>query len=61
MNIPISISAADAVIIVGVIQGAIGLFAPERVIAWQSFHVGTLVTTGVIVALVGFSLKVVFG
>ena len=56
-----NISAPDAVIIVGVVQGAIGLFAPARVIAWQSLHVGTLVTTGVIVALVGFALKVVLG
>ena len=56
-----SISAADAVIIVGVVQGAIGLCAPTRVIAWQSLHVGTLVTMGVIVALVGLALKVVLG
>ncbi len=56
-----NISPADAVIIVGVVMGTFGLFAPSRLVAWQALHVGTLVTVGVIVALVGLALKVVLG
>ncbi len=54
-------SPQDAVIIVGVVCGAIGLFAPKRVISWQEIHVGTLVTVGVITAFTGLALKVVLG
>lgn len=54
-------SPQDAVIIVGVVTGALGLFAPRRIIDWQGFHVGTLVTVGAITAFIGLTLKVVLG
>ena len=56
-----SITPADAVIIVGVAMGAFGMAAPEKALKWQELHAPTLVTVGVIVALVGFALKVVLG
>ena len=56
-----NISPADAVIIIGVVMGAFGMLATEKVLAWQKLDAPTLVTAGVIVALVGFALKVVLG
>ncbi|KKL28232.1 hypothetical protein LCGC14_2377190 [marine sediment metagenome] len=56
-----NISAADAVIIIGVAMGAFGMLAPEKALAWQKLDAPTLVTAGVIVALIGFALKVVLG
>lgn len=55
------ITPADAIIVVGVVQGALGLAAPAKVLAWQELHVGTLVTVGVIVAFIGLALKVILG
>lgn len=57
----IELSQADVLIIAGIVTGALGLFAPQRVLQWQSLHVGTLVVTGAIIAFVGFGVKVVFG
>ena len=57
----ISISPADAVIIVGVVQGFMGLAAPTRLLAWQNFSAPTLTVVGMFVALIGLALKVVFG
>ena len=54
-------SPQDAVIIVGVAMGVMGLAAPKRIISWQGLHVGTLVTVGVIIAFIGLTLKVVLG
>lgn len=54
-------SPQDAVIIVGVVIGAVGLLSPRRVVDWQGLHVGTLVTVGVITAFIGLTLKVVLG
>ncbi len=56
-----SISPADAVVIISVAMGAFGMLAPEKALAWQKLDAPTLVTAGVIVALVGFALKVVLG
>ena len=56
-----NISPADAVIIIGVAMGAFGMLAPEKALAWQKLDAPTLVTAGVIVALIGFALKVVLG
>ena len=53
------ITPADAVIIVGVVMGAIGMAAPEKVLAWQVLNAPTLVTVGVIVAFIGLAVKVV--
>lgn len=55
----IEISAADAVIIVGVLQGFLGLAAPEKILAWQRLSGTSLVTMGFWVAFVGLTLKVV--
>ena len=55
------ITPADAIIVVGVVMGAVGLAAPAKVLAWQELHVGTLVTVGVIIAFIGLALKVVLG
>ena len=55
----IEISAADAVIIVGVLQGFLGLAAPQRILAWQRLSGTSLVTMGFWVAFVGLTLKVV--
>ena len=57
----IDISPAEAVIIVGVVQGVIGLAAPIRVLAWQRLHGASMVTSGFWVAFVGLALKVVLG
>lgn len=57
----IDLSAADAVIIVGVLQGLIGLGAPDKILAWQRLSGASLVTTGFWVAFVGLALKVVLG
>ncbi len=57
----IDISPADAVIIVGVVQGLIGLGAPVKVLAWQRLHGLSMVTTGFWVAFIGLALKVVLG
>lgn len=54
-------SPQDAVIIVGVVMAVVGLTAPKRVIEWQRLNAATLVTWGVITALVGMTLKVVLG
>lgn len=54
-----NISAADAIIIVGVVMGAFGMIAPEKALAWQKLDAPTLVTVGVIVAFIGLALKVV--
>lgn len=54
-----NISTADAIIIVGIALGVLGMAAPEKVLKWQELHAPTLVTMGVIIALVGFALKVV--
>ena len=56
-----NISPADAVIIIGVAMGAFGMLAPEKALAWQKLDAPTLVPAGVIVALIGFALKVVLG
>ncbi len=40
-------------------MGALGLAAPPRVLAWQVLDSPTLVTVGVIVALIGLAIKVV--
>lgn len=57
----IDISPAEAVIIVGVVQGFLGLAAPVRVLAWQRLNGLSLVTTGFWVAFIGLGLKVVLG
>ena len=57
----ISISPAEAVIIVGVIQGFLGLGAPSKLLAWQKLDATTLTITGVFVGLIGLALKVVLG
>ena len=56
-----SISPADAIIIVGVVMGVLGMTAPDKVLKWQELNAPTLVTAGVIIALVGLALKVVLG
>ena len=55
------LSPADAVIIVGVFQGVMGLAAPVKVLAWQRLSGTSLVTTGFWIAFVGLALKVVLG
>ena len=57
----IDLSAADAVIIVGVLQGLLGLAAPDKILAWQRLSGASLVTTGFWVSFVGLALKVVLG
>ena len=57
----ITLTPADAVIVVGVVMGAIGMTAPERALKWQELDAPTLVTVGVIVALIGLALKVISG
>lgn len=57
----IDLTPADAIIIVGVALGAFGMTATEKMLKWQDLHAPTLVTTGVIIALVGLALKVVLG
>lgn len=57
----ISLSPADAVIIVGVVQGFIGLVAPDKLLVWQRLNGTSLVVTGVFVSFVGLALKVAFG
>ena len=42
-------------------MGLVGLVAPKRIISWQQLHVGTLVTTGAIIAFIGLALKVILG
>lgn len=54
-----NITPADAIIIVGVVMGAFGMAAPEKALKWQELHAPTLVTVGVIVALIGLALRVV--
>ena len=58
MNL-ITLTPADAVIVVGVLMGAFGMIAPEKALKWQELDAPTLVTVGVIIALVGLALKVV--
>ena len=57
----IDISPADAVIIVGVVQGVFGLAAPNKWLSWQSFNAPTLTVAGVFIAFAGLALKVVLG
>lgn len=57
----ISISPADAVIIVGVVQGFIGLAAPSKVLAWQNLNATTLTVVGMTIGFIGLALKVVLG
>lgn len=57
----IDISPADAVIIVGVLQGFLGLAAPNKILAWQRLNGASLVTTGFWVAFIGLALKVCLG
>lgn len=57
----ISISPADAIIIVGVVQGLLGLAAPDKLLAWQRLNATSLVVTGIIIGFVGLALKVVLG
>ncbi len=57
----IVISPADAVIIVGVVMGAFGMLATEKVLAWQKLDAPTLVTAGVITAFIGLALEVILG
>lgn len=55
----ITITPADAIIIVGVVMGVFGMAAPEKALKWQELHAPTLVTVGVIVAFIGLALRVV--
>lgn len=57
----ISISPADTVIIVGVLQGLTGLFAPAKLLAWQRLNATSLTVVGTFLGFVGLVLKVVLG
>ncbi|KKM26829.1 hypothetical protein LCGC14_1580790 [marine sediment metagenome] len=57
----ITLTPADAVIVVGVVMGAIGMTAPDKVLKWQELDAPTLVTVGVIVSFIGLALRVVLG
>lgn len=56
----ISISAPEAVIIVGICLGFLGLVAPDRLLAWQKLDASTLVVSGIFVGLTGLVLEVIF-
>ncbi len=55
----VSISPADVVIIIGVVQGFIGLTAPAKLLAWQRLDATSLTITGIFISLAGLALKVV--
>lgn len=57
----ISISPADTVIIIGVIQGLAGMFTPAKLLAWQRLNATSLTVTGAFLGFVGLVLKVVLG
>lgn len=57
----IDLSPADAIIIIGVVQGFIGLAAPNKLLTWQRLSGTSMVTSGFWVAFVGLALKVVLG
>ncbi len=55
----VSISPADTIIIIGVLQGLAGLLAPSKVLAWQGLNATSLTVVGVFLCLVGAAVKVV--
>lgn len=57
----IDLSPADAIIIVGVVQGLVGLAAPAKLLAWQRLNATSLVMTGIFIGFAGLALKVVLG
>ena len=53
------ISTADAVILIGVVQAALGLAEPAKLLARLRLDATTLVVTGAIIGTIGLLLKVV--
>ena len=57
----ISISPADTIIIIGVVQGLVGMFTPSKLLAWQRLNATSLTVVGVFLGFVGLTIKVVLG
>jgi hypothetical protein len=55
----ISITAPEAVILVGAALAALGLMAPDKVLSWQKLDSPTLTIAGFFILLVGAVIGVV--